>query len=156
MGITYSRNGNSIGNLLQYGTRRSKSRRGDTLADVVVDDDCGNSVEDDLECLKHDQSLRKIARFLHFSDQTEEGDVSAVSEHDISNGTEGTEKIGIDGGLEANATLVLNADSNHGDDNSGQDTDEGYPKKKKNLVIIHKSQGIGKTYTCMKYRSCSS
>lgn len=121
---TYGGNSDSISNLLQNGTSRPKSRRSDLLTNVVVYNHSGNGIENNFEGLKHDESLGEITGILHFSKETEEGDVSTVGKNDVSDGTEGTEKIGINSGLEANTTLVLNANCNHRDDDCGHDTEE--------------------------------
>jgi hypothetical protein len=89
--ITYSRDGNSVSNLLQHGARRCQGRRCDILADVVVDDNRSHGVEDNLECLQHYQSLWEVPGLLHLSKQTEEGDVSAVGKDNVGDGAESAE-----------------------------------------------------------------
>lgn len=123
---TYSWDGNSVSNLLQNRARRSKGGRCDFLADIVVDHNCSNGVEDNFKGLQHDQSLGEIPRFLHLGDQTKEGHVGAVGKDDVGDSAEGLDQIGVDGSLEVLTTLVLHTDCDHGDDNSSNNTSEGY------------------------------
>ena len=123
---TYRWDRNSVSNLLQDRTGRPESRGCHLLANVVVDNHRSDSVEDNFEGLKHDQSLGEVARLLHLSEKTEEGNVGTVSEHNVRDSAECTEEVRVNCRLEVNSTLVLNTDSNHCDDDSSQDTEEGY------------------------------
>ena len=47
-----------------------------------------------------------------------------VSKHNVRHSRESTVEVGVNSGLDARVSLVLNTHTDHGDDDGSQDTDE--------------------------------
>lgn len=116
--------GDAVGNLAHQGTGGVQGRGENVGADVEVDDDGCGQVERDLETLEHEQRLLEVLGRLHLGDQTEESDVSAVGKDDVGDGLEGSVQVGIDGGLDNAAGVLVDTNGDHGDHDSAEDTDE--------------------------------
>lgn len=125
MGGTYSRDGNAVGNLLQDWTGGAKGWGGDVLSGVVVDDDGSDGIEDDLESLQHVQSLGEVSGLTHLSEKTEEGYMGAVGEDNVGDSSECLVQVGVHGSLESCISSILDTNTDHSDDDSSKDTDEG-------------------------------
>lgn len=123
---TYSRNRNTIRDLLQHRPSRSQRRRSHAVTDIVVNDDGSNDVQNDLEALQQAQRLGEVLRLFHLGNQTEESDVGAVGEDDVGDGREGVVEVRFVGDGDVLAAFVLHADTDHGDHNGGEDTQEGW------------------------------
>lgn len=121
---TYSRNGNSIGDLFHDGTGGTQSRRSDVVADKVVNDDRSDDIQANFKDLQHAECLGKVLGLLHLGNKTKEGDVRAVGKDDVGDGGERVVEVGFGGDVDV-AALELDTDRDHGDQDGGEDTDKG-------------------------------
>lgn len=103
---TYGWDGNAVGDLLHDRSSGGQSGRLNVRTNVVVDHHRGNQVQADLKCLQHEQRLLEIFGGLHLRNQTEEGHVSTVREHNVGDGLEGSVQVVGDSGVD-NTTRVL-------------------------------------------------
>ena len=116
--------GNAVGDLLHERAGGGEGRGLDGITDIVVDDDTGGEVQADLEALEHEEGLLEVLGALHLGDETEESDVGAVGEDNVGDGLEGSVQVGLDGGLDHTAGVLLHGDGDHGDQDGAEDADE--------------------------------
>ena len=116
--------GDAVGDLAHQGSSGGQSGRVDVCADIVVDDHSGGQVEADFKALEHEQGLLEVLGRFHLGDQTEEGDMSTVGEHDVRDGLEGSVKVVLDGSLNDTARMTFDTHGYHGDHDSAEDTEE--------------------------------
>lgn len=123
--VTYSWNGEAVGDLLHDGTSRGQSRRAHIRAGIAVDDHSRNNVHDGIDNLEHSQGLGKFAHVLHFRHDTEEGHVGDIGEDNVGNGQKGVRKRGRRGDVVLDIVWGLNSNGDHGNHSSDEDTDSG-------------------------------
>lgn len=139
-----SGNSNPIGDLLDHDTGRSKSRVGEVLTAVVVDDDTNSEIRSGDDGLTDVQGPVVVLRSSHFTDDVEEGGCTTVREDNGRDGChtaeEGTFRVeGADvflprAGLRSRRRSVLNTDGDGDGQDGSHDGDEADPTEDRHLV----------------------
>lgn len=140
--LTYSRQGNTVGNLADNNARGSQSRRSHVLPSEAVDDHSRHNVQSNVDTLHETQGFGVILGVTQFRHESEKCNVTGCHlvrsyldksieerterEHDLANGLECLVEVGVYRPKDVFSVRLFNAHANHSDDHGTEDTDKGW------------------------------